>query len=487
MSFATPQSFDNFIYQLENEVKNTPNSKLKIGFLPTGFKSLAEKLERIEETVKLEGTKNENLLEEEALAEIDKAIVPDKVIQLVLNEDKKIQIGDTVFHITIVGTFSYHVNDAADYQQVYNSFLSNYANFSSKEGEFYYKYGKIGFTDSYSYINNGAVDLDAIVQDLLVSSHSKGVDDPEGKDDYMIQMFTNNYNLTNYRVGGSTGVGQAAWNLGLNNWRTKEFDNTNRVRVNLYSINWGFFKASGFEVCYQKKVPQTVTIHYWWGGSTTITLYHYWTQRTADELAIGIDAFQGHTAFDHFGLMNNYLDIAGQYQQDFVGAATNMVFRGLVNEPADLVKDFIPQIHLFSSTIEIWDQEITDNTILLRLWNEGYGWAKGRFRAMTGWVVNQLAGGASTPRMMLTPGIGNEANKEYMFLYGVNHYLSKKSQHMRLGKISIGLTLSFGGSTNWTPRPSGFTPNAFKIDRAYIFGAVKYNGVWKGVRMYLPG
>jgi hypothetical protein len=69
----------------------------------------------------------------------------------------------------------------------------------------------------------------------------------------------------------------------------------------------------------------------------------------------------------------------------------------------------------------------------------------------------------------------------------INHGRGRPRQQrtVRLGQPSFGISLKFGESNNWSPRASGFTPNAFKIEEAYVFGAVKYNGVWKGVRMYI--
>ncbi len=88
--------------------------------------------------------------------------------------------------------------------------------------------------------------------------------------------------------------------------------------------------------------------------------------------------------------------------------------------------------------------------------------------------------------MRLIPGQGENSNKEYLLLNGVSTYSYKSNHSIRFGQPSFGLTLTFGSSKKWKPRPSGFTPNAFKIEEAYVFGAVKYNGVWKGVRMYIP-
>jgi hypothetical protein len=33
--------------------------------------------------------------------------------------------------------------------------------------------------------------------------------------------------------------------------------------------------------------------------------------------------------------------------------------------------------------------------------------------------------------------------------------------------------------------PSGFTPNKFVVEEAYVFGSVYHGGKWTGIRLYL--
>lgn len=48
---------------------------------------------------------------------------------------------------------------------------------------------------------------------------------------------------------------------------------------------------------------------------------------------------------------------------------------------------------------------------------------------------------------------------------------------------SFGFSLGSKEGGKW--KLVGFTPNKFNIDEAFIFGAVKHNGQWQGIRMYI--
>ncbi len=84
----------------------------------------------------------------------------------------------------------------------------------------------------------------------------------------------------------------------------------------------------------------------------------------------------------------------------------------------------------------------------------------------------------------MTPNYVNGGNREYLLLSGVHNYGCKQRVHMQLGHISAGISLKLTPRGNISSR-GGFTPNKFNIDEAYIFGSVKHNGRWQGIRMYI--
>ncbi|MFV0506464.1 MAG: hypothetical protein ACK5L5_07125 [Bacteroidales bacterium] len=51
--------------------------------------------------------------------------------------------------------------------------------------------------------------------------------------------------------------------------------------------------------------------------------------------------------------------------------------------------------------------------------------------------------------------------------------------HVQFGSPSFGVTLFRKGKL----LPYPFKPYEFEIGKAYVFGSVKYNGKWTGVRM----
>ena len=203
---------------------------------------------------------------------------------------------------------------------------------------------------------------------------------------------------------------------------------------------------------------------------------------------IVIDFFKGYTQFTDFGLIpSSYQDELKKNSKVWANVAANMVFKGYLKEPEALVKNWVSNLHVFGGAVEVLENSYTDTDAYKKLYDEGYNWLTDEFKKRaSGFVYEKTNRNSKTPIMILSPGIRENSNKEYLMLNGVSSYSNKSEQTIRFGQPSFGITLTFGGSNNWNPRASAFTPNAFNIQEAYVFGAVKYNGEWKGVRMYIP-
>jgi hypothetical protein len=486
LNFSNQQSLDAYISSLSEQLESASNLKsTRILNTPKGFHSLADKIYRIDNKLKSATTDDEALNTELFFNELDKILIPEELLHYVVDTARRVKVAGEIYKITEAGTFIYTDDNTEEFENLYDGFLENYSKYSSKIDSCTYLYGNIKFIDSYNFVKNDNLSIESIIT-MVNGDKVEESSNLKSASERIVADYTSTYNLTNYHVGGSTAVGQFFASVGLNNWRSKEFDSEHRVNVNLYELNYGFFKCAGFKCKFQYKhhVKITVGIGRW---KKTITLLSYWLETSADEMAIGFDYFKGYTQFTDFGLTpSTYNDALKQHSNSWANMATKIVFKGLLKEPEALLKDWVSDLHVFGGTVEIFGNTYTDTDAYKELYSQGYKWLTDEFKKKTsGFVYENTNQNKTAPAMMLSPGVGTNSNKEYLMINGVSNYTNKSEKTVRLGQPSFGISLKFGESNNWSPRASGFTPNAFKIEEAYVFGAVKYNGVWKGVRMYI--
>ncbi len=457
--------------------------------IPQGFQSLADKLSRAKNKMK-SGKKLSDSIEEKFIEEfneeLESTLIPEESLLYVVDTARRVEVDGDIYQITEAGTFIYSEDEIEEFDQVYSNFLDTYQNYTNQLEDKSYMYGDVKFIDSYGFLEREDLSTEAIIsmvngdESIENTNSNSSIDNSK-----IVSEYTNTYHLTNYHVGGSTGFGQTMANIGLNNWRNKNFDSDHRVRVNLYELNYGFFKCAGFKVKFQLRHQNKITVGFgkW---RKTIVLLSYWLRTEASKMVIGIDHFKGYTQFTNFGLTPlTYQEGVRKYSKNFANVAAKIVFKGFHKTPESLIEDWVSDIYLFGGTVEFpWDS-YTDNDLNKALYDQGYKWIVGEFKKRTaGFVYEQTMGNSKIPVMMLSPGVGGNSNKEYLLLNGVSTYHNISKKKMRFGRSSGGVT--FQGNLTSLPTPSGFTPNAFNIQEAYVFGAVKYNGEWKGIRMYIP-
>lgn len=102
----------------------------------------------------------------------------------------------------------------------------------------------------------------------------------------------------------------------------------------------------------------------------------------------------------------------------------------------------------------------------------------------SGFIFSKIGNSTSKPVVLMTPNYVKGGNREYMLMSGIYEYNNVSKVHLKLGFSSGGIKLNIN-SNGGVSNISSFTPNKFNIDEAYIFGSVKHNGKWQGIRMYI--
>ncbi len=82
---------------------------------------------------------------------------------------------------------------------------------------------------------------------------------------------------------------------------------------------------------------------------------------------------------------------------------------------------------------------------------------------------------AADPKMALH--FNGNGSTVQSYVTGIQSYGARESKTVRFSQAG-GFSISVGGA------PVGYLPETFTIENTRIFGAVKFNGVWKGIRFY---
>jgi len=98
-------------------------------------------------------------------------------------------------------------------------------------------------------------------------------------------------------------------------------------------------------------------------------------------------------------------------------------------------------------------------------------------------IKKQINNASSTPIAVFMPDYKGGGYRQYLILKGLQTYYNKSEVDIQLALPSFGFSLGSKEGGKW--KLVGFTPNKFNIDEAFIFGAVKHNGQWQGIRMYI--
>ena len=489
LKFNNESSFCAYVDQIRNEQTNGDNSLKSTTLLQkaNGFNSLADKFLRI----KNNQLKSENTNDDGYFMELQKALIPAEALFHVLDTANRVKIANEIYQITEAGTFIYSIKDTAMFNQLSENFYETYLNFTEQIDSITFMYGNIKLIDTHAYVKNKNYTTDNILAE--VSGDRKSTDNVielKSFDDMIEPSYTTKYNLWNVKAGAKTLVGKGLEALfGQNSWRETEFDNDHRVKVKLFNVNYVGFANCGFKVEFERRIMVSKVVKVFGFRVGKVTLWSYWTGASAPEMVSGSDYFKGYTKYDIPNLCDYYSDVnsnRNQIADNIISAA----FMGYFNEPKDFVRGWVSNINIFEGRISVLGMEYKTKDAILSAFDLGYkeliNFTKTAAKNGLNDQFNIRPFRKDEPIMLVTPGISENSNREYLFLSGVSKYTNCEYSSSYFGRSSSGGVSTTFGTNSFVPESyGGITPNKFVVEEAYMFGAVKYNGVWKGIRMYI--
>lgn len=485
LHFDSQQTFDEFYQKAKASLNTNVESRAASlsGICIPGFTSINDinsKLknqissrsnpEIINEQVEEDDFDCEEGTEEECRLAIVNELIPDESLQCLLDTTLRIEIGDTYYRVTYNGTLYAKI----EYKEKVDSVAANFpTDLRAPMHKDTYQAGpNVYAVDTYSRMESGRTVVDAgdwATMTSLFNPGNKPVIPPTTtnptnpsyhNDKYYWGSEDENtrfYSLRNRTWDAKTVLGDfLEWISGNKDIREdNKFDNNHRVQCKLFDLNYVFYDGAGFRVDLQKR-KKFLFVTYWvsCGG--------------AEDLVIGFEDFQGEVSIEHPISITNPV---AYYTSNLNGAVNNMVYAGLCKPTLveNWLKDYIPCLYhgVIIDNLREWGMDpskytdhVTKNLVEMGV-NSLFG------KTLEG-MKDALKKG--DPLLNINP----YAKDKYEFwIYGINGWKNTNSK-----KITFGKSYGFSFPDIW----SGWTPEKYKILRPQMFGAIKYNGQWRGVR-----
>lgn len=165
--------------------------------------------------------------------------------------------------------------------------------------------------------------------------------------------------------------------------------------------------------------------------------------------------------------------------------AIKMCYEGLVKTPADIAKNLVTDLNIFKGVVfDLRSNSINNKVIIDKGFEAGMDYVRDALKGNTNkFIKKQINNASSTPIAVFMPDYKGGGYRQYLILKGLQTYYNKSEVDIQLALPSFGFSLGSKEGGKW--KLVGFTPNKFNIDEAFIFGAVKHNGQWQGIRMYI--
>lgn len=468
LNFSSLETLGSFLGEIEEQLKPADENQqwargLSTTVLPEGFLPLADGYDRYAMSARAEGDDDGEQFSPDLEQAINENLIPNEALHYVLDTARRVKIAGKIHQITEVGAFSYDAAHTAEFENTYENFLNGYLDYSQQIDENTYQYGNIIFEDSYGFVSRKDLTEDNVI-DFMSGNYEtseKGVDDPSTSG-RTYDEHTKIYGLRTVRTNFSSG-------LGFFNVRTATFDSDHRVAVSLDHVNYGFVKYTNFKVKFQgkKRVRACIRI---FRRRRCRTLFTYWVKRRAEKMVIGIDDLKAELKYPFSIEGSEYVDARKKWSKRLAEGTVEMAFKGIFE--TDIVKDWTSGLRTFGSRIQVAGNKIDP-------WKKGLDLLEKEVSKRTNRFVLDATGyDKDAPIMLVTPRL----DKEYYYFNGVTEYRNVEKRKMKFpvgSFVGIGAKASGGGSL----KPDLPKSNEFKLKSGGIFGAVYYNGRWRGVRV----
>lgn len=457
--FKTRKVFDDYFSKLREDKNVTrASSSQRIA----GFHSLRDMKEMCQ-TRSGDEDNDEEGNEDEYRVSCCCELLPDSRMENFLDTTMVVAVADTLYKITNIGTFFTKGGSVVDMDKAFRSFKKeNVVNVGTNcyqvdENVFVY--------DTFGKISGDTVAFDKLDETVSLDGTraSSSVSFDEGEN-------TSVYGLTTYKWRtNSWGFLTTFFGvLGTDCTKTNNFDKKHRVVCHLYKVDYKFVETCGFSVKMQRRKK------FWF--------IPYWVSCSADNLVVGIEEFHSRTTLKNdFNLSPLYIEDKGHYVDQSFGYINNMIYAGCFSVPflSDWLDKTIPYINTVYAGIKQYD-----NLNLFRKdpWAYTDKLQKKAIYSGLNRIENLIGKNIVKNHVSVKGAMALVFNGEGTidhYIYGINAY-DGNSKHITFSS-SGGISVSMGGGkTSVSP----FNTEDFKLLGIKIFGAVNYDGKWKGIRIY---
>ncbi len=412
---------------------------------------------------------------------INDNLIPNKALHYILDDDRRVIVAGKIHQITEAGKFIYSQDDKDIFELLYTGFIDQYLSYSKQIDAVTYEYNGITFIDLYGYLSRKDLTEENVLNVIGGNFDAVEKNTKQVVDNVSFKTYDDNTKNFGLRTVKQDFTGK----LGFFNVRTAEFNSDWRVAVSFDEVslpsnvlNYNNFKT---KLQYRKVVKTCVRI---FRKTRCKTLFSYWMKRTASEMAIGIDYLDAVTEYEDFGLTSSYYisssDVIATWTKKVGQGVAHLAFKGVLS--SNIVRDWADDFKGFGADVKFFGKSVK---VGKEIWNGGTDALKDALIKRTDYFVRKHIGYSNTneaPTLLVYTN-PYELNKEYISLNGITRYKNVQEKKIKFPETSGGVAVNITFTNKTKVTPGNFTPNKFKITRGSVFGAVKYNGVWRGVRI----
>ena len=250
--------------------------------------------------------------------------------------------------------------------------------------------------------------------------------------------------------------------------KTKNFDKNLRVQVNIFDVNYRFYKSAGIKVKMQKRKK--------------FCFVPYWVETEADKLLLGFNEMEGVLTYNSPNSLSIINPPASAKWSAFKGTlngiTSNFIYGVFTN--LKFIRDFTESIFGWLPEEKIGNKDYT-NKILNKIYDAPaetvYKISKSLInKKVYGEIEKQIKPTDPMVAYLYWGSSESTFDKERPFITGTQEYSNKKSK-------SVIFDRSFGVSfKEFVPVP--YTPSDFTIKSIDAFGAARHGNKWLGIRFY---
>lgn len=381
-----------------------------------------------------------------------------------------VKVEDRIYKITEYGTFSALTESAL--KNAIKDFDTNLIK-ETENGDVYDLGNNVEYINSFGKIKT-LDDCDNDTDDLI-----EGSDDIEDYESNTVTRASNTYSIPEFHKSydckswkwKNNSVWQKMWDgiRGKDVTKENNFDNKHRVQFEMFEVNYGFYTSTGVKVKMQKRKKYL--------------FINKWISCSAEKIAIGFNKVTGTMKLSNpieYGTLTPTANARwSECTAAINGVIADFVYASFPDIP--FLKDWSKKVYAFIPKVTLSGNKFPDYTLINKMYNAPSNAVVGFLKSQTNKYIfdpTKKKIQERDPRLAyLMWGTNGIIYKDvHPYFMGVVEY-DRDSKNVYFNR-ACGFTINGSGSIH------GFLPSKFSIDDIDAFGAAKYKGQWKGVRMY---